>query len=120
MQPQLKEGAYKWCSWFGSDPAAIGIQCKVVFPVTKKAYSDEAIAKTWLQAPRPPGMIASALDHSTKARLWYGELHMPDLDGVYYGEIGRLWNNEAKAEEVCAKMQELMKEVMEQPVDIEV
>lgn len=117
---KVKEGAYKWCSWFGSDPASIGIQCKVVFPVTKNAYADEEIAKTWLQAPRPPGMIASALEHSKKARLWYGELHMPDLDSVYYGETGRLWNNEATAEEVCASMQELMEEVMAEPVDIEV
>jgi hypothetical protein len=65
-------------------------------------------------------MITAALEHSKQARLWYGELHLPDLDGVYYGEIGRLWNNEASAEEVCASMQELMEEVMAQPVDVEV
>jgi hypothetical protein len=64
-------------------------------------------------------MIASALDHTKTARLWYGELHLPDLDGVYYGEIGRLWNNEASAEEVVADMQKLMDEVMAQPVDVE-
>jgi multiple sugar transport system substrate-binding protein len=116
---EVKEGAYRWCSWFGSDPAAIAIQCKVVFPVITKAYEDPAIASTWLQAPRPPGMIASALDHTKTARLWYGELHLPDLDGVYYGEIGRLWNNEASAEEVVADMQKLMDEVMAQPVDVE-
>jgi ABC-type glycerol-3-phosphate transport system substrate-binding protein len=113
----VKEGAYKWCSWFGSDPDSIGIQCKVVFPVTKVAYEDPAVAATWLKAPRPPGMIASALDHSKTARLWYGEQHLPDLDGVYYGEIGRLWNNEASAEEVVATMQELMEDIMAQPIE---
>jgi multiple sugar transport system substrate-binding protein len=113
----VKEGAYKWCSWFGSDPDSIGIQCKVVFPVTKVAYEDPAVAATWLKAPRPPGMIASALDHSKTARLWYGEQHLPDLDGVYYGEIGRLWNNEASAEEVVASMQQLMEDIMAQPAE---
>jgi uncharacterized protein YfcZ (UPF0381/DUF406 family) len=38
------------------------------------------------------------------------------IDG--YGEIGRLWNNEATAEEVCATMQELMEEVMAEPVTV--
>jgi multiple sugar transport system substrate-binding protein len=115
---KVQEGAYRWCAWFGSDPDSIGIQCKVTFPVTKRAYEDPAVAATWLKAPRPPGMIASALDHSKTARLWSGELHMPDLDGVYYGEIGRLWNNEAPATEVVASMQELMEEVMAQPVEV--
>lgn len=114
---RVQEGAYKWCAWFGSDPASIAIQCKVVFPVTKRAYEDQAIAATWLKPPRPPGMIAAALDHSQTARLWYGEAHLPDLDGVYYGEIGRLWNNDASAQEVVADMQKLMEEVMAQPVD---
>jgi multiple sugar transport system substrate-binding protein len=114
----VKEGAYKWCAWFGSDPQAIEIQCKVVFPVTKKAYEDPAVAATWLKAPRPPGMIASALDHSKSARLWYGEGHLPDLDGVYYGEIGQLWNNEAPATDVVASMQQLMEDVMAEPLDV--
>jgi ABC-type glycerol-3-phosphate transport system substrate-binding protein len=119
-QSKVQEGAYQWCSWFACDPAATAIQCKVVFPVTKKAYADDAIAKTWLKAPRPAGMIAAAREHSKQSRLWYGELHLPDLDGVYYGEIGRLWNNEASAQEVCDDMQKLMEEVMAQPVEIKV
>ena len=116
---KVQEGAYKWCSWFGSDPASIAIQCKVVFPVTKKAYEDPEVAKTWLVSPRPPGMIKEALEHSKKSKLWNAELHIADLDGVYYGEIGKIWNNEAPAKEVCDSMQKLMEEVMAQPVDVQ-
>jgi multiple sugar transport system substrate-binding protein len=115
---KVQEGAYRWSAWYACDPEAIGIHCKVVFPVVNSAYSNPDISSKWLVSPRPPGMIASAMDHSKTARLWYGELHLPDLDGVYYGEIGRLWNNEAPATEVVADMQRLMEEVMAQPVDV--
>lgn len=119
VDPQVQAAAYKWESWFAADPASIGIQCKVVSPVVKNAYEDPDIAKTWLVSPRPPGMIAAGLEHSQSLQYWKSDLHISDLDGVYYGEIGRLWNNEAKAEEVCATMQELMAEIMAEPVDVE-
>lgn len=117
--PEVQAAAYKWESWFGCDPASIAIQCKVVFPVVKSAYEDPAIAATWLVSPRPPGMIATGLEHSQTPKYWKVDLHINDLDGVYYGEVGRLWNNEATAEEVCAAMQELMEEIMAQPVEVQ-
>jgi hypothetical protein len=43
--------------------------------------------------------------------------YMPDLDGVYYGEIGRLWNNELRQRKWLLR-QELMEEVMAQPNDV--
>jgi multiple sugar transport system substrate-binding protein len=111
-ETDVKEGAYQWSAWFGCDPESIAIQCKVVFPVTKKAYEDPDIAAKWLVSPRPPGMIASALKHSQAARIHKMTPEIGDLNGVYYGEIGRLWNKEATAEEVVADMQMLMDEIM--------
>jgi multiple sugar transport system substrate-binding protein len=116
---EVQEGAYKWISWFASDSDAAEIQGQVVFPVVKNAYQDPDIAKRWLVAPRPPGMIELALEHSRNAKLWQADLHISDLDTIYYNEVGRLWNNEATATEVMTQMQELMMEVMAEPVDIE-
>ena len=62
------EACYKWMSYFSRDPESTAIQCKVVFPVYKQAYEDDAIAKRWLVAPRPKGMIAAAKEHAKNAR----------------------------------------------------
>jgi len=115
----VQEGAYKWLSWFSADPDSIGIQCEVVFPVVKNAYQDPDISKRWLVSPRPPGMIEAALQHSENAKLWQAELHISELDTIYYNEVSRLWNNEASAEEVLTQMDQLMDEVMAEPVDVE-
>jgi multiple sugar transport system substrate-binding protein len=110
----VKEGAYQWASWFGCDPQSIAIQGKVVFPVTKKAYEDPDFAAQWLVAPRPPGMIASALDHSKNGRIYRMTPKVNDLDGVYYGESWQLFNNEVTAAELTEIMQELMEDVLAQ------
>jgi hypothetical protein len=64
-------------------------------------------------------MIKEALEHSTKSKLWSAELHIADLDGVYYGEVGKIWNDEAPTKDVCDGMQVLMEEVMAQPVEVQ-
>jgi hypothetical protein len=68
-------------------------------------------------------MAVDALTETTKNRATparrprLGRLGRREaIDG--YGEIGRLWNNEATAEEVCATMQELMEEVMAEPATV--
>jgi hypothetical protein len=114
-----QDGAYKWLSWFSADPDSVGIQCEVVFPVVKNAYNDASIAERWLVPPRPPGMIEAALEHSQDAQLWRADLHISELDSIYYNEVSRLWNNEATAEEVMAQMDQLMDEVMAEPVEVE-
>ncbi len=119
VSPEVQAAAYKWESWFACDPVATGIQGKVVFPVTKRAYEDPEIAKKWLVAPRPKGMIAAALEHSQHLQYWKSDLHISDLDNVYYGEVSKLWNNEAKADVVCKTMQQKMAEIMAQPVDVQ-
>lgn len=95
------EACYKWMAWFARDPEATAIQCVVVFPVYKKAYEDDSIAKRWLVPPRPRGMIAAAKEHARNARLLKIEPHFGEIEGIYYNEIGRLWSGEAKAEEVA-------------------
>ncbi len=113
---RVKEAAYKWISWFSADPDSIAIQCKVVFPVTKRAYEDPDVAARWLIPPRPKGMIDLALEHARNARLWKVELHIGDIENAFWGEIGRLWNNEATAEEVCRAITEQANEAMSKPV----
>jgi hypothetical protein len=100
-------------AWFSRDPEATAIQCKVVFPVYKKAYDDDAIAKRWLVAPRPVGMIAAAKEHYKTARvLKIDPLHFGDIEGVYYNEIGKLWSGEAKADEVAKTISEKGTEIL--------
>ncbi len=95
------EACYKWMSWFSRDADATAIQGKVVFPVYNKAYSDDAIAKRWLVAPRPKGMIAEAKEHAKNAQLLRFERHFADLDTIYYNEIGKLWSGEAEGRRSC-------------------
>ena len=118
--PEVQAAAYKWVSWFACDPASTAIQCKVVFPVYKKAYEDPEIAKKWLVPPRPKGMIAAALEHSKSLKYWKVDLHIGDLDGVYYGEVGNLWNNKARADVVMKTMQEKMAKIMATPVEVKI
>jgi multiple sugar transport system substrate-binding protein len=116
--PEVQAAAYKWVSWFACDPESIAIQCKVVFPVVKRAYDDAEIAQRWLVRPRPPGMIKAAMQHTQTARYWMADLRINDLDEIYYGEISRLWNGDATAEEVCRVIQEEMSKIMAKPVDL--
>jgi multiple sugar transport system substrate-binding protein len=117
---QHPEAAYRWNAWFARDPEATAIQCKVVFPVYTAAYTDESIASKWLVAPRPKGMIEQAKLHVPDARLWKVDLHVADLDGVYYNEIGALWSGDASAEEIANLMNELGNEIMAQPVEVDI
>jgi multiple sugar transport system substrate-binding protein len=113
---QNPEAAYKWMAWFAQDPAATEIQCKVVFPTYTRAYTDDSIASRWLVAPRPPGMIEQARQHVENARMWKVELHINDIDNIYYNEVGRLWSGEANAEAVMAEIARLGNEEMAKPV----
>jgi len=113
---KVKEGAYKWMSWFAASPEATAIQCKVVFPVTMRAYEDRSIAEKWLQPPRPRGMIDLAMEHKKDARFWRVEGHIPDINNAYYGEISRLWTGEATAEEVARTIAELANKAMQTPI----
>jgi multiple sugar transport system substrate-binding protein len=106
------EACYKWMSWFSRDPDATAIQCKVVFPVYKKAYEDNSIASRWLVAPRPKGMIAAAKDHVKNARLLKITTQFGDIEGVYYNEIGKLWSGEAKADEVAKTISDKGTEIL--------
>lgn len=113
---EVADACYQWMAWFSRDPEATAIQCKVVFPVYNKAYTDEAIANRWLVAPRPKGMIAEAKEHAKQAQLMRFERHYPELDTIYYNEIGKLWSGESKAEDVAKRITELGNEAMAKPV----
>jgi multiple sugar transport system substrate-binding protein len=115
----VQAAAYKWLSWFSADPDSVALQGQVIFPVVKNAYSDPEIASRWLVAPRPPGMIELAQQHSQDAQLWRADLRISDLDTIYYNEVGRLWNNEDSAEVVMNDMQDEMMEVMSRPPEVE-
>lgn len=112
----VKEGAYKWASWFAADPASTAIQCRVVSPVTIAAYEGQSIMDTWLTAPRPPSMIAQALEHTKQARFWKVQEHIGDISSIYGSEISRLWTGQATAEEVARTITELANEAMQKPV----
>lgn len=114
------EACYKWMSYFSRDPESTAIQCKVVFPVYKKAYSDDAIAKRWLVAPRPKGMIAAAKEHATTAKLFKIDLHYSELSNLYYQEIGKLWSGEAKAQDVAKTLATKGNEIMAKQVDVQI
>lgn len=111
------DACYKWMSWFSRDPDATAIQCRVVFPVYNKAYSDESISKRWLVAPRPKGMIAEAVEHAKNAQLMMFERHYAELDTIYYNEIGKLWSGEAKAADVAKRITDLGNEAMAKAVN---
>lgn len=115
-ESKVKEGAYKWCAWFGADPESWAIQGAVVFPVTKRQYEDTKLLNQWCKPPRPAGMIANALEHVKTAKLYTVELHAPDFETMYYAEIDKLWRNKATAKEVCAIMQQKANEIMAKPV----
>lgn len=114
------EACYKWMSFFSRDPESTAIQCKVVFPVYKKAYEDDAISKRWLVAPRPKGMIAQAKEHAKSARLFKIDLHYPDMSTVYYGEIGKLWSGEAKAADVAKTLAQKCNDILAKAVDVQI
>jgi len=109
---KVPEGAYKWMAWFGRDPEATAIQCKVVFPVYNQAYSDQSIASRWLVAPRPKGMIDQAMEHAKNAQVLTFDQHTSDLDTIFYNEIYSLWGGEATAEEVAKTIAEQANEVL--------
>jgi multiple sugar transport system substrate-binding protein len=112
---QVPDAAYQWISWFGRDPKATAIQCRVVFPVYTDAYTNEEIRNTWLVAPRPPGMIAAAAEHVANAKIWLVDTHINDIDTIYYNEIGALWGGTADAETVATKITQAANEAMAKP-----
>jgi|GEM_PF-2330038 len=115
---QVKEGAYKWISWFAADPASWAIQGKVVFPTTKRQYEDPSLRAQWLVPPRPPGMIALALEHSQNARFWKVEPHADEFEStIYYPEIDNLWRNKASAAEVAKSITEKGNELLATPIE---
>lgn len=113
---KVPEAAYKWMVWFSRDPQATAIQCKVVFPVYGKAYSDDAIASKWLVAPRPKGMIAQAKEHAQNPQLIKFGPHYSDIDTIYYNEIGKLWSGESKAADVAKTITDQGNETLAKPI----
>lgn len=118
INPKTKypDACYEWMSWFSRDPDATAIQCVVVFPVYTTAYTDDSIAKRWLAAPRPKGMIAQAKEHVKTARLLKMEPHFAEIETIYYNEIGKLWSGEAKADEVAKKITQAGNDALAKPV----
>jgi multiple sugar transport system substrate-binding protein len=117
-ESSVKQAAYKFLSWWAADPASWAIQGKVVSPAIKRMYEDPKLAATWLQSPRPPGMIKSALDHSKQARFWRVEPHATEFEStIYYSEIDKLWRNAASAKDVCETITKKGNELIKQPID---
>jgi len=117
-ESKVKQAAYKFLSWWAADPASWAIQGKVVSPAIKKMYEDPKLAETWLQSPRPPGMIKLALEHSKQARFWRVEPHATEFEStVYYPEIDKLWRNVASAKEVAETITKKGNELIKQPID---
>jgi multiple sugar transport system substrate-binding protein len=115
---QVKDAAYKWFSWWAADPASWAIQGKVVSPLTKRMYEDPKLAATWLQAPRPAGMIKLALEHSKQAKFWRVEGHASEFEGtVYYSEIDKLWRNAAPAKDVVVTIMQKGNDLLKQPIE---
>ncbi len=115
---KVKEGAYKWISWFAADPDSWAIQGHVVFPTTKRQYEDPKLRSQWLVSPRPPQMIALALEHSKSAQFWRVEPHADEFEStIYYPEIDNLWRNKAKAKEVCDTITTKGNELLAKPIE---
>jgi len=114
----VKEGAYRWIAWFAADPASWAIQGKVVFPTTKRQYEDPALRSQWLVAPRPPGMIALASEHSKNAKFMKVEPHADEFEGtIYYSEIDNLWRAKGSAAEVAKSITDKGNELLAKPID---
>jgi multiple sugar transport system substrate-binding protein len=99
------DAAYSWISWFSSDPAAIAVQGIIVFPVFKTAYTDPAIMKTWLTAPRTPTMIQEALDHTKTLKWWRAEPHAPEFENTYmFPALDKMFRGTATAADLCKEL----------------
>ena len=88
-----------------------------MFPVFKTAYTDPAIMKTWLTAPRTPVMIQEALDHTKTLKWWRAEPHAPEFENTYMlPDLDKMFRGTATVADMCKDMTTKGNVLIAQPV----
>jgi multiple sugar transport system substrate-binding protein len=105
-QSKVKEAAYKWISWWSCDPESWNVQGPVVFPTTKKMYTDATLRALWARAPRPQTMIDLALEHNQTAKFNTLGVEAAQMQNeVWNPEVDNLWRAKVTAQQAMTTIE---------------
>ena len=103
---KVRDGAYRWVSWWSCDPESWNVQGPVVFPTTKKMYTDPTLRALWARSPRPQTMIDLAMEHVQYAKVNRLGVEAAQMTNeIWNPEIDNLWRAKVTAQQAMDTIQ---------------